>query len=80
MRNLYRPDVERRGALWKAEWPDYCRACNGWGIWCDALPPDRCHRCGGMLAEGPENSDELPRCTVCDWQFDDGAPVLRSEA
>jgi hypothetical protein len=71
---------------WKAQWPNHCKACGGWGAWqyaepsgeltierCTALPEGTCHRCGTLDAIDPE--DEMhPQCRECGWNFDDGVP------
>jgi hypothetical protein len=72
-------------AAWKAEWPNYCRACSGWGCFqrynavnrettitlCDVLPAGSCHRCGA--SDGIDPEDEVGRgCRHCGWSYDDG--------
>jgi hypothetical protein len=74
-------------AAWKAEWPNYCRACGGWGLIdyqdaatgetgavpCKALPEGTCHRC--VAPDGIDPQDEVGRgCRRCGWNGDDGLP------
>jgi hypothetical protein len=73
---------------WKARWPDYCRACGGWGLIdyrdprtgeagaepCRALPEGSCHRCGTPDAIHPEGVVLSRGCIECGWDFDDGIP------
>jgi hypothetical protein len=70
---------------WKARWPNYCRACGGWGVFqqvdpalgettltlCLALPEGTCHRCGAL---DPENAVLSRGCQECGWDHDDGIP------
>jgi len=69
---------------WRDLWPNHCKHCGGWGgaIYpdtrhepggfdiCEALPAEKCHRCG---QDGLNEDSEGP-CTVCGWNYDDGEP------
>jgi hypothetical protein len=71
---------------WKARWPNYCRACGGWGAYqqedpvlgeialvaCTALPEGTCHRCAAADAVHPEDAVLSRGCRECGWDHDDG--------
>jgi len=57
-------------------YPNYCRECNGWGmfkqispnvrIWdCDCIK-QRCPRCGGV-----GTLDRMDQCSKCGWSRDE---------
>jgi hypothetical protein len=73
---------------WKAQWPNYCRACGGWSVFqeedpalgeitmvaCTTLPEGPCHRCGAADAIDPEDAVLNRGCRECGWDHDDGVP------
>lgn len=76
-------EIREANAAWVARWPKHCPACNGWGgfskpltdaysgtfTWCTARRAEQCHRCGGLGL----NAQGKGPCSVCAWNFDDGA-------
>jgi hypothetical protein len=77
-------------AAWKARWPNYCKACGGWGVFqrADHEPNESgeitLKLCDALppgtchrcgAPDGIDVADELSRgCRYCGWDYDDGVP------
>lgn len=81
--NEYNRQVNADRAAFEEKWPDYCRACGGWGKWsrpqtrwepadggpCESLPDGTCHRCNFEAGLTPDGDGP---CSHCGWNYDDG--------
>ena len=85
------PDPQQDPAeAWKARWPNYCKACGGWGVFqrADHEPNESgeitLKLCDALppgtchrcgAPDGIDAADGLSRgCRYCGWDYDDGVP------
>lgn len=84
-------DPVLRAETWRADWPQHCRSCGGWGdheyervglpIMVEPRIARECdstdpHRCHRCGMPGLDEDSNGP-CGSCGWDYDDGDPSLR---
>jgi hypothetical protein len=82
----------REQEAWTSLWPDYCKTCNGQGVFTEAFDPhsggssleltDPCPDCTGkgICARcgqpGLDKDTGQGPCSCCGWNYDDWLPEL----
>jgi hypothetical protein len=84
----YGREIAKAQTEWAAKWPNYCRACDGWGMWhtrqtywepadggpCEELHEEQCHRCGEHHVLIALGNEDIV-CIKCGWVCgQDGLP------
>jgi hypothetical protein len=82
--------LARQAREWVVQWPNYCKACSGYGEFyypgnrwqpptsdpCEALPEDSCHRCGKPNAVVVDDACIYQPCKFCGWTPGQGIPSI----